>query len=68
MKFQQGCSADPAVRGAVAYDASGFNAGNGARATAQAVLGLAGTPLATLSAAGSRPSAPTLACPAPATR
>ncbi|WP_329491888.1 peptidase [Kitasatospora sp. NBC_01246] len=68
VKFQQGCSADPAVRGAVAYDASGFNAGNGARATAQAVLGLAGTPLATLSAAGSRPSAPTLACPAPATR
>ncbi|MFD0408909.1 peptidase [Kitasatospora sp. NPDC127116] len=66
VKFQQGCSADPAVRGAVAYDASGFNAGNGARATAQAVLGLAGTPLATLSAAGARPDAPTLACPAPA--
>ncbi|MFF4816259.1 peptidase [Kitasatospora sp. NPDC001309] len=64
VKFQQDCSADQAVRGAVAYDASGFNAGNGARATAQAVLGLAGTPLATLSAAGARPGAPTLACPA----
>ncbi|AUY53585.1 peptidase [Streptomyces sp. CB01881] len=66
VKFQQGCAADPAVRGAVAYDASGFNAGNGARATAQAVLGLAGTPLTTLSAAGARPDAPTLACPVPA--
>ncbi|MFG3224658.1 peptidase [Kitasatospora sp. NPDC048194] len=68
VKLQQGCAADPAVRGAVAYDATGFNAGNGARATAQAVLGLAGTPLATLSAAGARPDAPTLACPAPAAR
>ncbi|MEU6238200.1 prenyltransferase/squalene oxidase repeat-containing protein [Kitasatospora sp. NPDC047058] len=66
VKLQQGCTADPAVRGAVAYDATGFNAGNGARATAQAVLGLGGTPLATLSAAGARPDAPTLACPAPA--
>ncbi len=64
-KFQQRCDADPALRGAVAYDASGFNAATGARATAQAVLGLAGTPLATLSAAGARPDAPTLACPAP---
>ncbi|GAB7184103.1 hypothetical protein ATKI12_3934 [Kitasatospora sp. Ki12] len=68
VKFQQGCSADPAARGAVAYDASGFNGATGARATAQAVLGLAGTPLATLSAAGARPDAPTLACPAPAAR
>ncbi|MET9403900.1 prenyltransferase/squalene oxidase repeat-containing protein [Kitasatospora sp. NPDC002965] len=67
VKLQQGCSAAPAVRGAVAYDATGFNPGNGARATAQAVLGLAGTPLATLSAAGARPAPPTLACPAPAT-
>ncbi|MET8698035.1 prenyltransferase/squalene oxidase repeat-containing protein [Kitasatospora sp. NPDC004723] len=65
--FQQRCDADPAVRGAVAYDASGFNSGNAARATGQAVLGLAGTPLATLSAAGARPDAPTLACAAPAT-
>ncbi|MFD8749668.1 prenyltransferase/squalene oxidase repeat-containing protein [Kitasatospora sp. NPDC059577] len=68
VKLQQGCAADPAVRGAVAYDATGFTAGTGARATAQAVLGLAGTPLATLSAAGARPDAPTLLCPAPAVR
>ncbi|MER8099088.1 prenyltransferase/squalene oxidase repeat-containing protein [Kitasatospora sp. NPDC094016] len=64
VKLQQGCSADPAVRGAVAYDANGFNAATGARATAQAVLGLAGTPLAALSAAGARPDAPVPACPA----
>ncbi|WP_331744209.1 peptidase [Kitasatospora sp. NBC_01300] len=64
VKLQQGCATDPAVRGAVAYDATGFNAGTGARATAQAVLGLAGTPLATLSAAGARPDAPVPACPA----
>ncbi|MEU9129947.1 peptidase [Kitasatospora sp. NPDC048540] len=64
VKLQQGCAADPAVRGAVAYDATGFNTGNGVRATAQAVLGLAGTPLAALSAHGARPAAPVLACPA----
>ncbi|MFB8205958.1 peptidase [Kitasatospora purpeofusca] len=68
VKLQQGCSADPAVRGAVAYDASGFNPANAARATAQAVLGLSGQGLAGLSAHGARPSAPTLACPAPAAR
>ncbi|MFE6746316.1 peptidase [Kitasatospora purpeofusca] len=66
VKLQQGCSADPAVRGAVAYDASGFNPANAARATAQAVLGLSGQGLADLSAHGARPSTPTLACPAPA--
>ncbi|MFJ4799253.1 prenyltransferase/squalene oxidase repeat-containing protein [Kitasatospora purpeofusca] len=68
VKLQQGCSADPAVRGAVAYDASGFNSANATRATAQAVLGLSGQGLAGLSAHGARPSAPTLACPAPAAR
>ncbi|MFJ8436723.1 peptidase [Kitasatospora sp. NPDC094019] len=68
VKLQQGCSADPAVRGAVAYDASGFNPANATRATAQAVLGLSGQGLAGLSAHGARPSAPTLACPAPAAR
>ncbi|GAA1165488.1 hypothetical protein F4556_006809 [Kitasatospora gansuensis] len=62
VKLQQGCSATPANRGAVAYDASGFNPATATRATAQAVLGLAGTPLTALSAAGARPDAPTLAC------
>ncbi|MFC5667783.1 prenyltransferase/squalene oxidase repeat-containing protein [Kitasatospora misakiensis] len=55
VKLQQGCAADPAVRGAVAYDASGFNPANAARATAQAVLGLSGQGLAGLSAQGARP-------------
>ncbi|WP_371495022.1 hypothetical protein OG871_06890 [Kitasatospora sp. NBC_00374] len=64
VKLQQGCAADRAVRGAVAYDATGFDPGTGARATAQAVLGLSGTPLATLSAHGARPAVPVLACPA----
>ncbi|MFJ5925661.1 prenyltransferase/squalene oxidase repeat-containing protein [Kitasatospora sp. NPDC092948] len=66
VKLQQGCAADPAVRGAVAYDATGFDPGNAARATAQAVLGLSGTPLVSLSAHGARSSAPVLACPAAA--
>ncbi|MER7850741.1 peptidase [Kitasatospora sp. NPDC096077] len=64
LKFQQGCSADPAVRGAVAYDASGFNQATAVRATTQAVLGLSGRGLADLSADGARPTAPVLACPA----
>ncbi|MGW4892880.1 peptidase [Kitasatospora sp. NPDC004240] len=64
VKFQQGCSADPAVRGAVAYDANGFNAATAPRATAQAVLGLSGKGLAELTAHGARPTAPVLACPA----
>ncbi|WP_282204576.1 prenyltransferase/squalene oxidase repeat-containing protein [Kitasatospora fiedleri] len=64
VKLQQGCAAGSAVRGAVAYDATGFDPGNAARATAQAVLGLSGTPLVSLSARGARPTAPVLACPA----
>ncbi|MFF2044563.1 peptidase [Kitasatospora sp. NPDC058170] len=64
VKFQQGCSAAPALRGAVAYDATGFNAATGVRATAQAVLGLSGKGLAALTAHGARPADPVLACPA----
>ncbi|GAA3020621.1 hypothetical protein GCM10020229_34770 [Kitasatospora albolonga] len=62
VKLQQGCSATAANRGAVAYDATGFNAATANRATAQAVLGLSGASLATLSAHGARPDAPALAC------
>ncbi|MGC0417399.1 peptidase [Embleya sp. AB8] len=60
---QVGCSATPATRGAIAYDATGFNPSTATRATAQAVLGLAGTGFADLTAAGARPDAPTLHCP-----
>ncbi|MFI6448233.1 hypothetical protein [Kitasatospora sp. NPDC050543] len=62
-KLQLGCAAAPADRGAVAYDGTGFNAATAPRATTQAVLGLAGTGLAELTAHGSRPAAPALACP-----
>ncbi|GLZ40749.1 peptidase [Actinokineospora sp. NBRC 105648] len=57
------CSGPVDQRGAIAYDASGFNAGTAPRATAQAILGLRGAPLGTLSSAGSSNGAPTLACP-----
>ncbi len=64
VQLQQGCGADASVRGAIAYDASGYNAATSVRATAQAVLGLAGTPLSALSAHGASSDAPVLACAA----
>ncbi|GAA2325776.1 peptidase [Dactylosporangium salmoneum] len=55
---------DPAPnRGAIAYTPAGFDPATAVRATAQAVPGLTGAGLATLTAAGSRPAAPVLACP-----
>lgn len=59
---QSSCTAPVEERGAVAYDASGFDAGNAKRATAQAVLGLAGVGLAELTLTGAESSAPTLEC------
>ncbi|MDG4833972.1 terpene cyclase/mutase family protein [Solwaraspora sp. WMMD1047] len=56
------CQGDPGDRGAIAYAASGFDPSTAPRATAQAVPGLAGASLVNLSATGSRPDAPTLAC------
>ncbi|MFJ1707052.1 peptidase [Kitasatospora sp. NPDC088346] len=61
--LQAGCTAPTADRGAVAYDATGPNPATAKRATAQAVLGLAGTGLAHLTAHGARPDTPTLSCP-----
>ncbi len=58
--LQVGCG-NPAA-GAIAYDAKGFTPGNATRATAQAVLGLAGTSLADITADGDRPAAPVLDC------
>ncbi|WP_217712010.1 hypothetical protein [Kitasatospora sp. NA04385] len=60
--LQAGCGAPAADRGAVAYDATGLDPATAPRATAQAVLGLSGAPLATLSAHGARPAAPAPAC------
>ncbi|WP_331766291.1 peptidase [Embleya sp. NBC_00896] len=64
---QVGCSATSATRGAIAYDAGGFDPSTATRATAQAVLGLAGTGFADLTAQGARPDAPTPHCPDSAT-
>ncbi|MFJ5881658.1 peptidase [Kitasatospora cineracea] len=60
--LQAGCGAPAADRGAVAYDATGLDPATAPRATAQAVLGLSGAPLAGLSAHGARAAAPVLAC------
>ncbi|MFD4675555.1 peptidase [Lentzea sp. NPDC058450] len=57
---QVGCS-DQANKGAIAFDASGFDPANAPRATAQAVLGLTGANLTTLRSGGPD-GAPTLSC------
>jgi LPXTG-motif cell wall-anchored protein len=59
---QLGCTAPVEQRGAIAYDANGFDTGNVDRATAQAVLGLSGVGLADLSLDGAAAGAPTLDC------
>lgn len=59
---QLGCTAPAGQRGAVAYDSNGFDAGNVVRATAQAVLGLAGVGLGDLSLTGAAGPASTLEC------
>ncbi len=51
-------------RGAVAFDASGFDAGTATRATAQALLGLAGVGYLDLSAATASSELPRFDCPA----
>lgn len=59
--LQAGCSAPVANRGAISYDATGFDQTTAPRATAQAVLGLTGVKLAALDGGG-QAQAPTLAC------
>ncbi|WP_440899308.1 LPXTG cell wall anchor domain-containing protein [Actinosynnema sp.] len=61
--LQVGCSGAEANRGASAYDSTGFDAATATRATAQAVLGVAGVGLTTLKAADNA-GAPTLKCDA----
>lgn len=60
--LQVGCAGAPADRGAVAPSADGFDPQTSPRATAQAVLGMAGLGFPHLTAHGSDPGAPTLAC------
>jgi hypothetical protein len=73
--LQYGCGFPSAVQGGVAYDQASFDeqkaAGRRAkpvdldrRSTAQALLALAGTPLASVTAQGSDAEAPALACSA----
>jgi hypothetical protein len=62
VRLQEGCSADPARRGAVANLVGFYDPFTTPRATALAILGLAGSGFPQLSARGSRPGAPTLAC------
>jgi hypothetical protein len=64
-RLQVRCAGPAADRGAVPFDATGFDATTAPRATAQAVLGLTGVGLSRLTAAGSRPGAPVLACHSP---
>lgn len=61
-RLQIRCSGPAADRGAVPFDTSGFDPATATRATAQAVLGLTGVGLSRLSATGSTPGAPVLAC------
>ncbi|MBB5953563.1 hypothetical protein FHS29_000133 [Saccharothrix tamanrassetensis] len=59
--LQVGCAGTPQTRGAIAYDASGFDPATAVRATAQAVPGLTGTPFRALRGGGVA-GAPTLSC------
>lgn len=54
--------ADTANAGAIAYDGTGFDSTTAPRATTQAVLGLAGANLATLTSAGSVTRLPVRSC------
>ncbi len=62
LKLQVGCPGAAAQRGAIAYDGTGFDPSTAVRATAQAILGLAGVSLDTLSTAGGNATVPTLDC------
>lgn len=64
--LQQDCTAAVADQGAIAFDASAFDAGTAARATAQALLGMGGIGLLELSA-DQADDQPRFDCPAPVT-
>ncbi|WP_328459242.1 MULTISPECIES: hypothetical protein [unclassified Amycolatopsis] len=61
--LQVGCAGVPANRGAIAYDATGYNADTVVRATTQAILGLGGRGLAQLTSAGASAAEPAPTCP-----
>ncbi|MFC5288326.1 LPXTG cell wall anchor domain-containing protein [Actinokineospora guangxiensis] len=67
LKQQVDCAGKAETRGAVAYDASGFDAATAARATSQAIPGITGVSLADITAEGATAEAVVLACAAPPT-
>jgi hypothetical protein len=62
--LQRGCAAQPSRRGAIAFDSTGFVTTTAVDATAQGLLGITGAGLDRISARGSGPGAPRLACAA----
>ncbi|HET9896306.1 MAG TPA: hypothetical protein VFQ44_15370 [Streptosporangiaceae bacterium] len=62
LSLQVGCSGRVTRRGAIAFDKTGFAHRTAVSATAQGLLGIADVGLAVLSAHGSHPGAPRLAC------
>ncbi|MFE2757207.1 prenyltransferase/squalene oxidase repeat-containing protein [Actinosynnema sp. NPDC059335] len=65
--LQVGCTAAEADRGAIAFDATGFQQTSSLRASAQGVLGLVGVGFGDLTADGGTPGTPVLDCPATTT-
>ena len=76
--LQYGCDFPASLRGGIAYDSAAYEAQSDAgadadpqdqdrRSTSQALLALAGTPLASVTAAGATADAPSLTCAAPTT-
>lgn len=65
--LQQDCDDPEADRGGIAFDATGFDAANAPRASAQAILGLTGTGYVEASASGAAATQPRFDCPAPTT-
>jgi len=64
---QVGCDGPDEQRGAIAYDATGFDKSTAVRATAQALYGLTGAGLSTIDNKGDAATAPTLDCAPPST-
>lgn len=62
LSVQVGCAGKPARRGALAFTDQGFRAATAVRATGQGILGLTDVGLVRLSARGSQPGDPHLAC------
>ncbi|ANZ35792.1 hypothetical protein BBK82_06530 [Lentzea guizhouensis] len=63
--LQVGCTGPEAARGAIAYDATGFEVYGAVRATTQAMLGLARKSLVDVSFAGAANGVPAIDCAAP---